>query len=78
MYNLFSDDSYSNRSKFYSFKEISMINVISLVPSCPISITRLIQRVFAQNEQILQKEAFCPAKRIFVFKIYFYKSFINM
>jgi len=29
------------------------------------------------NEQILQKEAlFCLAKRIFVFKIYFYKSLI--
>jgi len=36
------------------------------------------QRIFAQNEQILQKEVlFCP-KRMFVFKIYFYKNFINM
>ena len=57
----------------------SVVNVISLVSSCAISKTRLIQRVFATNEQILQKEAlFCSAKRMFVFKIYFYKSFINM
>ena len=78
LYNSFGDKSYSTYSKFYSFKEI-FLSDISLIPSCPISKTRLIQRVFARNEQILQKEAlFCPVKRIFVFKIYFYKSFINM
>jgi len=44
----------------------SVVNVISLVSSYPISKIRLIRRVFARNEQILQKEAlFCPAKRMF-------------
>ena len=57
-----------------------MGNVISLILSYPIS-RKLgsFDIVFARNEQILQKEAlFCPAKRTFVYKIYFYKSFINM
>ena len=58
---------------------ISVVNVISSIPSYSISKIRLIRRIFARNEQILQKEAlFCPAKRMFVFKIYFYISFINM
>ena len=64
---------------FIPLKRFSSVNVISLIPSCPISKTKLIRRVFARNKQILQKEAlFRPAKRMFVFKIYFYKSFINM
>jgi len=59
---------------FIPLKRFSSVNVINLVPS-----NLKTRCVFARNEQILQKEAlFCPAKRMFVFKIYFYKSFINM
>ena len=78
LYDSFSD-SYSTQN-FIPLKIFSLVvNVISLVPLCPISKIRLIRCIFARNEQILQKEAlFCPAKRMFVFKIYFYKSFINM
>ena len=39
----------------------SVVNVISLVPLCPISKTKLI-RVFARNEQILQKEVCLPCE----------------
>ena len=48
---------------FISLKKFSsVINVINLVLSCPISQTRLIQHVFARNEQILQKKTlFCEA-----------------
>jgi len=34
----------------------SSVNVISLFPSCPISKTKLIRRVFVRNGQILQKK----------------------
>jgi len=62
---------------FIPLKRFSSVNVISLVPS-NLSKIRFIRCVFVRNEQILQKEAlFCPAKRMFVFKIYFYKSFTN-
>ena len=56
---------------FIPLKKFSLVvNVISLVPSCPISKSRLIRRVFAKFVR--------SAKQIFVFKIYFYKNFINM
>ena len=60
---------------FISLKRFSsVVNVINLVPLCPISKTRLIRCVFAQNEQILQKEAsFCPAKRGLCLKYIFIK-----
>jgi len=63
LYDSFSDDSYIVLTQnFISLKRFfSVINVISLVPSYPISKTRLIRRVFTRNEQILQKEVFCPA-----------------
>jgi len=63
LYDSFSDDSYIVLTQnFISLKRFfSVINVISLVPSYPISKIRLIPRVFTRNEQILQKEVFCPA-----------------
>jgi len=62
---------------YIPLKRFTLVIIISLIPSYPISKTRLIRHIFARNEQILQKEVlFCPAKRMFMFKIYFYKSFI--
>jgi len=55
-----------------------MVNVISLVLSCPIS-PKLdsLDMCLHEMKKILQKEAlFCSAKRMF--KIYFYKSVINI
>ena len=80
LYDSFNDDSYNNYLKFYSFKEIFLSGKCYKFsfPYVQSRKGRLI-RIFARSEQILQKEAlFCPAKRMCVFKIYFYKSFINI
>jgi len=77
-YDSFSDDSYSTYSKLYSFKEIFLSRKCYKFFHVQSRKLDLFDVFLHEMKQILQKEVlFCPAKRMSVFKIYFYKSFIR-
>ena len=75
LYDSFSDDS-SIYSKFYS-KEIFLSDKCYKFSSL-IQSRKLGFDVFLHEMNKFCKKKHCFAKRMFVFKIYFYKSFINM